>query len=177
MFRNKRAMTTFEMLMYIPRLFFIVALMIFVAYIVKFYASSTTDTSELEATLFANRILYSRNSISVFDYQNDRVHPNIIDASALDKQESEKFLENSILYTDKKEIAAKIILKNIDDNSVTTVFYNKDFYNNEATIANSGFTGGPGGAKIYVKNFDVLLIKNSNTHNGILTLSIVVPNS
>ena len=62
--KDKKAITTFEILMWIPRVTFLVVVMFAVMTLIRSYVITTIDTSELEANIFANRMLYSRTAKS-----------------------------------------------------------------------------------------------------------------
>ena len=175
---GKKAVTTFEILMWIPRILFLVVVMFVVMVLIRSYVTTTIDISELEANTFAYRILYSPNSISYFDSNIKRVYPGVIESDKFLLQSKEKFLEKSVYYgTNNKEIAAKFLLKDLTENSEIAAFYNEDFFNEQKKLADSGFTNGPGGARGYNKKFDVLIFKNDAFNRGVLTMEIVVPNS
>ena len=176
--KNKKAITTFEMLMWIPRIFFLVVLMFAVITLIRSFITTTVDVSELQANIFAKRILYSPNAISYFDSDLRRTYPGIIDFNKFKSQSIDKFLEKSVYYGIKnREIGANLLLKDLSENSDISVFYNEDFFKEQKKLADSGFTEGPGGAKLYIKKYDVLILKNNIINKGILTMEIVMPNS
>ena len=176
--KNKKAITTFEILMWVPRIIFLVIVMFAVMILIRSYVTTTIDTSELEANVFANRILYSPTAISYYDKKIDRLYPGIIDADKFNSQKNEKFLEKSSYYGSKNmEIGAKLFLKDLSDNNNLEVFYNEDFFKEQKKLAESGLTKGPGGARLFIKKYDVLLLKNNIPNKGVLTMEIVIPNS
>ena len=176
--KNKKAITTFEMVIWMPRIVFIVIIMFAVMVLIRSFVTTTVDVSELQANVFAYRVIYSPNSISYYDKDMQRAYPGVIDFDKFKSQEAEKFLENSINYGQKnKEIAARLLLKDLSDNNDISVFYNEDFFKEQEKLAYSGFTEGPGGARLYVKKYEVLISKNGIMSNGKLTMEIVVPNS
>ena len=178
--KNKRAITTFEILMWVPRILFLVVVMFTVMILIRSYVATTIDTSELEANIFISRILYSPNSISYFDSDIGRTYQGVIDINKFKSQTADKFLERSVYYGDNnKEIGAKFLLRDLssNENNEVTIYYNEDFFREQEKIAGSGFTEGPGGAKLYVKNYNIIVQKGSVLTNGVLTMSIVIPNS
>ncbi|MDP3766231.1 MAG: hypothetical protein Q8R04_06995, partial [Nanoarchaeota archaeon] len=62
--RNKKADTTFEILMWTFRIMFLVVVMFAVMTLIRSYVVTAIDTSELDANMFAYRTLYSTNAIS-----------------------------------------------------------------------------------------------------------------
>ncbi|HLC61469.1 MAG TPA: hypothetical protein VJI52_00445 [Candidatus Nanoarchaeia archaeon] len=175
--KNKKSTTTFEVIMWIPRILFLVVLMFAIMLLIRSFVNTTIDSSELQANVFANRVLYSTNAISYVDPDTQRVYPGIVDLDKLKSAISDKSLEKSISYGKKNlEIGAKFSVNDMKENKID-FFYNEDFFREQEKIAGSGFTEGPGGAKLYVKNYNIIVQKGSVLTNGVLTMSIVIPNS
>lgn len=175
--KNKKA-TTFEILMWVPRIIFLVIIMFAIMILIRSYITTTIDISELEANVFINRILYSPTGISYFDSNIDRTYPGIIEFDKFKSQITEKFLEKSVYYGKKNtEVGAKFILKDLSEDKEITVFYNEDFFKEQKKLVDAGFTQGPGGARDYTKKYDVLILKNNVLHKGILTIEVTIPNS
>ncbi|MDP3765837.1 MAG: hypothetical protein Q8R04_04960, partial [Nanoarchaeota archaeon] len=114
---------------------------------------------------------------SYFDTEIKRTYPGVIDFDRFSSV-TEKLLEKSIYYGPKnREVGAKLLLMDLSENKEFSIFYNKDFFTEQKKLAESGFTSGPGGARLYVKKYDVLLLKNNIIGKGVLTMEIVIPNS
>lgn len=176
--RYKKAITTFEMLIWIPRILFIIVIMFAIMALVRSYVTITLDTSEVEANIFANRIVYSKNGISYFDSELDRVYPGIIDVEKFNSQQTEKFLEKTIYYGEKNmEISAKLVLKDINKNREFSAFYNENFFKEQKKMVDAGFTQGPGGAKGFAKKYNVLITEEGSLSSGILNIDVIIPNS
>ena len=174
----KKAITTFEVLMWIPRILFLVIVMFSIIILVRSYVTTTIDISELQANTFAYRVLYSSNAISYIDSKIDRAYPGIIDINRFRSQITEKFLEKSFYYGEKnREIGAKFSLKDLSENNEIIIFYNEDFFKEQKKLVDSGFTKGPGGARSYIKKYNILILKSNNINRGILTMDITIPNS
>jgi len=176
--KNKKGNVTFEFLMWIPRLVFIVIVMFAIMVLIRSYVTVTIDISELQANLFVNRVLYSPTAISYFDKDIERLYPGIIDFDKFKLQTNEKFLEKSVYYGEKNtEIGAKLVLKDLSENAELTTFYNEGFFKEQKKLVDSGLTEGPGGARGYNKKYNVRIFKNNDLHEGILTVEVVIPNS
>lgn len=175
---DKKGITTFEMLIWIPRIIFIVVIMFAIMVLIRSYVTTTIDTSEVEANIFINRLIYSRNGISYFDLEINRVYPGVVDLSKFNSQQKEQFLEKTIYYGIKNmEIGAKLVLKDIDKNSEFSAFYNEDFFKEQKKLVDAGFTQGPGGVKGFVKKYNVLIREGSALSKGTLTIDVIIPNS
>jgi len=176
--KNKKGTTTFEILMWIPRLMFLVVIMFAVMVLIRSYVTTTIDVSELQANVFINRILYSPTSISYFDAEIGRLYPGIIDFGKFQLHINDKFLEKTIYYGEKnEEIGAKFALMDLNEGIELTAFYNEDFFKEQKKFVDLGWTDGPGGVKGYNKKYDVLILKNNALHRGNLTIEVVIPNS
>ena len=173
---NKKANTTFEVVFWIPRIIFLVVLMFAIMILIRSFVTTIVESSELEANLFANRVLYSPNGISYADSDTHRIYPGIIDSAQLKSKIDGKLLDKSINYGKKNlEIGAKFSLSYAGDK--VDFFYNEDFFKEQFKIADSGFTKGPGGAKAYTKKYNVRVLKDNGIYNGLITMNIVIPNS
>jgi hypothetical protein len=174
---GKKAITTFEMLMWVPRIVFLVAVMFAVAFLVKSHITTTIDISEARANIFVNRAIYSQSDISYFDSSTGRAYPGIIEMQKF-KEHAGELLEKSIYYSEKnREVGARFLLKNLESSEEAEAFYNEEFFREQKKIAASGFTEGPGGARLYVKNYNVLILIDGSLYKGLLTIEVAIPNS
>ncbi len=172
--KNKRGVSNFEMLMWIPRIIFIVFIMFVIIFLVRTYVATVIDTSAIKANLFSNRVIYSANGISYYDESIKRTYPGIIDPN---KFSSADFLDKAIYYGAKnREIGAKIVLKDLNEGKESVLFYNQPFFKEQKKLVDSGLTEGPGGARGYTKKYNVLIMMDS-LDKGELTIDIVIPNS
>ena len=172
---DKRGVSNFEMLMWIPRIIFIIFIMFAIIFLVRTYVATVIDTSAIKANLFSNRIIYSANGISYYDESINRVYPGIIDSK---KFSSADFLDKAVYYGEKnREIGAKIVLKDLDEGKESVLFYNQLFFKEQKKLVDSGLTEGPGGSRGYIKKYNILIIKGNSLEKGELAIDIVIPNS
>ena len=176
---NKQAIITFEMLMWIPRIIFLVFVMFAVIILIRSFIVEKVDVAELEANIFANRLLYSPNSISFTDHDTGRVYPGIIDSNKFKAGIAEQQLAKSIYYgNSNRVVGAKIALKNMDNSEENVVFYNKEFYDEKKILVDSRLTEGPGGARSYMKKLNVLnLDQEGSLHKAVMNIDIIMSNS
>jgi len=176
--KTKKAITTFEILMWIPRILFLVVVMFVVMLLIRSHVTTTIDISEIKANTLAYRLLYTQKGVSYYDSTIGRTYPGVIEIDKFKSQNIEKFLEKSAYYGDKnREIGAKFLLKDLSENNEIIVFYNEDFFKEQKKLVDSGFTEGPGGARGYTKKYDILILKNNVFNSGTLTIETAVPNS
>ncbi len=175
---NKKCITTFEFMLWVLRIIFLVAVMFSIMILIRSYITTTIDISELQGNLLAYRMIYSPNSISNYDSEINRTYPGIIDVRRFESQNAEKFLEKSAYYgKDSKEAGARLLLKGISNNEERTIYYNEDFFKEQKKLVDSGFTEGPGGAKGYTKKYNVVMLSKGSLSRGMLTVDVVIPNS
>lgn len=178
--KSKKAINSYEMLMWVPRVIFLVVVMFVIMTLIKTYVTTTIDVSELQANVFTNRLLYSPNGISYLDQEINRIMPGIIDIEKFkqEKDAKENFLEKNIFYgNNNREIAAKLKLDNLNEKQEYILFYNEKFFEEQSIIADSGFTEGPGGARKYTKIYDVVIYDQIDHSQGVLRIEVVIPNS
>ena len=177
--KNKKAMSSFEFLMYIPRILFITAVAFIMIAIIMGYVNVTSDVAEIQANMFVYRVLYSRNSFSLFDSDLGRVYPGIINESKFKSQNAENFLEKSIYYGGKQKFTgASFSLEDLYDKTKNEIFYNKDFFTEQNELIKAGLSSGPGGAKSIIKKYNVVILKDDGaSHKGVLEINVIIPNS
>jgi len=178
---NKRGITTFEFIMWIPRLMFLVAISLIIIVFVRSYVNITTDISELEARSFVYRLVYSPHSLS---YTNSmgRVYPGVISLEKFESPDSQKVIEENFHYGEpNEEVGAEFELDYVDEiGSLVSkqMFYNKDFFEQKEKLFEAGFTEGPGGVREYkIKYNVVVMLKNNELGSGFLTIKVAIPNS
>ncbi len=120
---SKKA-AAFKMLNYAFFRMVFITILLFTLYL---FASSQIKTNVnvngIKAVIFANRLLYSPNSISYRDPITDRVYPGVIDPANF----NENTLNKAFNY-DKNLIAAKLELKNFETNETIEAYLNKEWY-------------------------------------------------
>ena len=173
----KKAMISFNMLMFIPRIIFLVAVIFSILLLVRTYIVISVDTFDAESELIYHRFLYSVNGISYYDKDINRLHPGIIDPERFNST----ILNKSIDFGEETHIGAMLVLKEIigDETKIKkTVYYNEALYYEKIKLARAGLTKGPGGARAIKKENPVLYMdKDGKTKKGILEVEIVIPNT
>ena len=179
--KNKRGIATFEFLMWIPRLMFLVAISLIIIVFIRSYVNVTTDISEINARSFAYRMVYSPHSLS---YTNSmgRVYPGVIPLERFESPDSQKIIEESDYYGESnKEVGAEFEIEYLDESGnkgSKQLFYNKDYFEQQEKLFEAGFTEGPGGVKEYKIKYNVaVILKNNKLSEGFLTTKVVIPNS
>lgn len=157
----KKALISFNLLMWIPRIIFMVIVIFSIMLLVGSYFKVEIIVSEAESELFIQRLLHSPHGISYFDPLSNRVYPGIINLDNLD------LLNKSIFYGEQKQIGAKLTIEDLDENLLAEHIYNNIVYRR---IAQEG----KGGADVMRKSMYVLVKEDSEQIPGILRMEVVL---
>ena len=123
---SKKGQISEEVLLSIPRIIFLIAILFAVVLLVKVFIITTVDISQIEANILISRLLYSKDGLSFYDESVNRLYPGIVDINKFKQLSTANpnALDNiAINYgLDNPIIAAKIILKNLNQNIFMTIF-------------------------------------------------------
>ncbi|MCX6709839.1 MAG: hypothetical protein NTV63_02685 [Candidatus Woesearchaeota archaeon] len=170
MISNKRGESIgFDVVLAVPLLLFLVMLFLSYVFFANAFVSTKTYVGPVEAKVYSNAILYSKNCFSSYDDELDRVYPGTIELERVNNEIFEKCLN----FSTTEKLAAKIeILDGASEKH--EAFYNKDRY-----ILWESITGisGAGSATEYVEEGPVLIREKEKNRNGWITISVIIPNS
>jgi len=141
---NKKGTIADEVLLFIPKIIFLVVLIFTFVILVKVLIVTNIDTKQIEAELLVNRLLFSQDGFSYYDESIDRLYPAIIDLESFKKlQNNPNILDSEIINYGKDNpiISAKITLKRENEMDIP-VFYNKQRYDRWEPRVLPGITGG-----------------------------------
>ena len=171
--RNKKASTTLEMVLWIARIFFLVAVVLSVFILIRIFIITNIDTFETDANLFIQRVIFSK-SLNFYDNDINRLHVGTIDLKNFQAETIEDKLAEEISYGPKK-VSAKISLENLNQNiKYNSIFYKRDLYEEKKELVG---LSGPGGARLLIKELYVLILNGNNIEKGLLSIEVVIPNS
>ncbi len=157
----KKALISFNLLMWIPRIIFMVIVIFSIILLVGSYFKVEIIVSEAESELFVQRLLHSPHGISYFDPYSNRVYPGIIDLDNFD------LLNKSVFYGEQKQIGAKFIVKDLNNKDLAENIYNDIVYRR---IAQEG----KGGVDVLRKSIYVLVKDDSKQIPAILNMEVVL---
>lgn len=174
---RKKASISFQSLIWVFRIIFIIIMCFSVIFMIGAFISTHIDVFEAEADIFFQRLIHSKNGISYYNEEIDRLYPLVID---LDKLKSDSFkeeIEKSIYYGDKnKQVGARIHVQDLEKKINLTLFYNKEFYNSKKVLVDAKLTEGPGGARAIVREISVLVKEGQDLRKGMLLVEVVIQN-
>lgn len=140
--------------------------------LVKTYIVTNIDIQETHANLFMYNVLNVKEGISYYDAETQRAYPGII---SLDSFQTN--IDERMDYGNHALIAAKFELVDTAGNTLGTAYYNKEWYERWIVLAEASLLGF-GSATEYPAKKTVLIRNNDGTmKQGILQMSIVMPNS
>ena len=168
---NKRSLISGEVIMFIPRIIFLVAVLFAFVILVKILILTAFDIMEVEAKILVERMLFSRDGIVYYDESIERLYPGVIDLDKFKEisiqtdrsytleDTAKSILDNETIYygSDNILIAANLTLFQEGEPDIS-VYYNKKGYDRWAPKV--GFSG-PGGGKKFKMTKNVL-VKEGN---------------
>ena len=158
---NKKALMQFNVMMWIPRLVFMVVVISSILLLVGLYFKMELTVSRAESELFMQRLLYSPHGLSFYDPYSNRIYPGIIDVNNLD------LINKSLFYGENKHIGAKLTLTDMNNNVLAERTY---YYLVYRRIAQEG----KGGVDVFRKALNVVIKNESKQIPGILRTEIVI---
>ena len=181
---SKRGQISEEVMLFIPRIIFLIAVLFAVVLLVKIFIITTIDINQVEANVLINRILYSKGGLAYYDKNIGRLYPGIVDLNKFRELSASNpnLLDNLVISYgfDNPIIAAKITLKNMqlpnsqekDWNNIV-IFYNKEKFEKWEPRILSTVKGGEGIVKSFKEQKYVIVRNGEKLMNGILEFYII----
>jgi len=178
---NKKGDINFSVVNWIMAIIFTICVGVFVYYMVEGHLIKEVNVQDAEMEIFIQRLLYSRNGISYYDTQLNRLYPGIIAIENFNQDYADKNLEPAIFYgTENRLIGAKMELLEKDGRKIENlvVKYNAEFYDEKEVLyrAGKGTTIGKGAVTGKELKVPVLITEKGTTRVGYLTMTIVMQN-
>jgi hypothetical protein len=150
-----------------------VLLLVSVYFVARVYESKVLDTSETEAALFKNYLLYSPGALSYRDLYTYRIYPGVVDINNLNYQT----LESAADFGDSNDmVAANITLFNANRTTVIAqTYYNRERYLDWLPLTHRTFLGAGTVFKADNSTYVVYIDENGTRKSGILKTEILVP--
>ena len=158
---KKKALMEFNVMMWIPRIIFMVIVIMSILLLVGTYFKMELTTARAESELFINRLLYSPHGISFYDPYSNRLYPGIIDLNNLD------LINKSLFYEENTHIGAKLTFTDISNNILAERIYYNLVYRRIAQEEK-------GGVDVFRKSLNVIIKNESKQTAGILNMEIVM---
>ena len=173
--KGRKAMTGGEMLLWAARFFLFILLLFSVVFLVRIYQQKEIDTSEIEAELFKNYLLYSPNALSYTDPYVNRVYLGVVDL----KNFNSKHLESAADFgSPNSMVAANMSIALISAGKYTRVaqaYYNEEKFFDWLPLAHPAFKGrGTVYSDFDIKNVNYV-DENGTITQGRLVIEILVP--
>ncbi|MFH1850359.1 MAG: hypothetical protein ABH879_09360 [archaeon] len=162
---NRKALMSFNMLMWIPRIIFLTAVVLSVILLVRVFVVTGIDTKGIEAGVFMDRVWYSANGISYRDPYTGRAYPGIIDTGRF----NDLILNSTMQPPQNRLIAARLELTGSETREV---FYNKLWYERWKEVPFEGI----GGSTMFTMLRPVIIRSGPADEAGYLKMEVFVPN-
>ena len=159
---NKKALMTFNIINFIPKIIFLAVIAIVVVMLVRTLVVTEVNVQDAEAGVLINRILYSPNGLVYTDNQINRVYPGIIDIENFNETILEKAI-SPVPY-----MGAKLDL--VMAEQTKTIKYNEKVYDKLYVYKDVR----EGGSKEIIQNIHVLVKVRDIFVPGVLKMSVVV---
>lgn len=167
----------FDVLSWFFKIFFLIVVLFSLVLLVRSIIVTELDIFNAEADLFIQRVLLSRNSISYYDQDIDRLYPGIIDLDKFMSPNINEILNLSMYYgIENDKVAAALTLKDDTGVILRTIIYNPDYYARWKEMLTASWIKGPGGVRGKTKSYEVL-IKGTELRRGTLEIEVILPNS
>ena len=164
---------TFNMIAMIPRIVFMVVVLVSVVILVNIMIGTKIETNDIEADILSNRLIYGLNGISYFDHITGRVITGRIDFSSFEPD----FLDKSLHIEGNTFISARISVfkKKAEGGAlVNETFYNQALFEKLEPLS-SAFLNVPGRGGVYknLKKYPVFYIDGEGRHQGVLEITVL----
>ena len=173
---SKKAEISSEVVLIIPKIIFIIAVIFSFVILVKILIVSNINVKGIESQILVNRILFSKDSISYFDADTERLYPGIIDLKFFEtlSKANPNVLDISTInyYKDNPIIAAKLTLK-IRDKSDIVAYYNKEMFDRWEPRVLPEIKGGGGSVKAFKEKKYILVKDDLNLIPAVLEFFII----
>jgi hypothetical protein len=156
-----------KVILWVPRMIFLAIVMITIIFLTRFIVAIYVETVDAQATVYINKILYDKDGI--IRYENGRPYPGVIVMGRF----NEENLNSSMAFeTEGERPCAKLLLKNLENDEETAIFWNKIWYERMRPRAAFRGIGSP-----YLKHVTVLVsvYENGRYVPATLNIDMVVP--
>lgn len=162
---QKRGMS-FEMIDWVVKLLFLVAICFLTIFIVRYNVVLSTEMQDARAFLFVQRVLSSPSGITYTDPLTGRTYPFIIDGDKL--SHAQQSLEQSIKLSENDIIAAELDVA-VGSSPVRSIFYNQQAYTQwKKGIIQGNHVG-------LSKSIPVLVAQNGTFAAGTVSINLITP--
>jgi hypothetical protein len=135
---NRKALVEY-LPQFIMRVIFLIVVLTAILFLINSYIKTEVHTFDAEASLFIQRVLYSKNCLAYHDETTGQTYPGIIEYASLASEDFQEQLAGCANYRDSRHLAARIEIFDEDNNSLLTHHFNKQWY--EHWIELVGFPG------------------------------------
>ena len=173
--QNRKGIMTFNFLAMIPRIIFLVVVLIVCVILISIFLNNKFNTVDVQAEILINGFLYGTGGVSYLDPLTGRIYPEVIDLRQLDSTE----LDSAFYYPDNHMITARIAIEKPDQVlPLKEIYYNKEWWDNWKPLLALKYLPGIGGVIDYEKKFPIYIIdETGDMSSAYVTFQVVQPKS
>jgi len=151
---------------------FLIIVLFSIIFLVKNHITLKADIKDIEADIFYQEVMFTKNGITYQDDLTRRSYPGIIDFNKFNKE----VVTKTIYYGPENYfLAANFTLNHTDGKFIKSFLYNEEWYNRWKPLTKR-FLPGSGSATLVKKQNYVLVKQQENIFPAILSLEIIYPN-
>ena len=151
---------------YLIRIPFILILVGIFIYMASSLESNALQSHDTRKQIIQNRIFYSKDSITYYDPNSERVYPHIVDMERFNDVQ----LDQAFWTKENRQLSGKLDLTNTELNKTETAYINKDQYERW-----KHYTKFDQYDNFIEKKF-VLIRDEGKLYPGVIKLNFVIPN-
>ena len=128
---NKQGQTiSFEMLMWIPRLIYLIIVIIATMGLIFAFIVTNVNVGDVESHILMQRLQFSPEGIVKYDPVTQRVYPGVVDDGKITPNNLKSALDGG-----EKELAARFVLIDLPETELEPVYLHKETYEDWQPIA------------------------------------------
>lgn len=168
---GKKALMSFNMIAMIPRILFLVVVLMSCVILIRFFIINEFDTRELQTDLLVNGLLYSPGGAGWYDAETGRTFPEVIDL----QQFSDRDFDHALFFPGNNFITARIEVFSQDFIVLGTGYYNRQWYQNWEPLVTLNIPGLGGIVKIERQYPIILRQPTGEFSNGFVRFTVLQP--
>lgn len=168
---RKKGLMSFNMIVMIPRIIFLVIVLVSCVILIRLFVINEFETKELQADILVNGLLYSAGGVSWYDAETGRAFPEVIDV----QQFSGRDFDHALFFSGNNFMTAKIELFNRDFTTIGAGFYNRQWYENWEPLLTLNIPGIGKIVKIERQYPIIVRQPNGELRNGFVRFTVLQP--
>jgi hypothetical protein len=183
--KEKSGIMSFNFLVMIPRIIFLVIMLIVCVILIRLFLNNKFDITDTQAEVLVSAFQYGSGGVGYYDPMTARIYPEIIDLDQFNSTELDAafyFPENHMITAKVVAFTGSNIWENVRDrqaglsDGVSVVYFNRPWYINWEPLMELNLPG-IGGVSKYDKELPVIIRENGNLRLGRVHFVVIQPKS